>query len=281
MMKNGMEKLCNHCGDEKGVENMQPNWMKKTHIYQIYVFGDAKNYPVIDERVYGKREKSIFSLCAVTKENLIKAWKEYSAVFQGRVCSIWDENMLLMGGIMKESDIYLLNNLPEDEEVKIEVKTNRGTIIARPSNDPYYPGIFIDYMQDGLDSSLVSERPCVVVEETREGELNCLRVGVFGEKGIDVFDSDVSEFYVLAEIPDKDVIATNIEWDTDDEDLESLPTEILESLPTEIMIPYDVAEKGEDAVSEYLSSITGYVHKGFCLNKEDHMQEEQESHKSE
>lgn len=50
--------------------------------------------------------------------------------------------------------------------------------------------------------------------------------------------------------------ATNIIWDVDYE-------EDREYLPTEIEIPKDITDI--DDISDYISDITGYCHKGFCL----------------
>ena len=44
--------------------------------------------------------------------------------------------------------------------------------------------------------------------------------------------------------------ATNIEWD-------------LETLPTEVEIPDGMED--EEEISDYLSDLTGFCHKGFCL----------------
>lgn len=52
--------------------------------------------------------------------------------------------------------------------------------------------------------------------------------------------------------------AINIDWDIDCE-------EDRESLPTEIEIPADMED--EDEISDYLSDITGFCHKGFELIK--------------
>lgn len=53
--------------------------------------------------------------------------------------------------------------------------------------------------------------------------------------------------------------AINIKWDVDSE-------EELEFLPTEIDIPEELAdEEYEEEISDYLSDVTGYCHKGFCL----------------
>ena len=52
--------------------------------------------------------------------------------------------------------------------------------------------------------------------------------------------------------------ATNIIWDTDGD------MEILSTLPTEIEIPSDI-EDDEDEISDYLSDVTGFCHKGFAL----------------
>lgn len=48
----------------------------------------------------------------------------------------------------------------------------------------------------------------------------------------------------------------NIEWDTDGD------KEIFEDLPKEIEIPDGMTE---DEVSEYLSDITGFCHKGYQI----------------
>ena len=50
--------------------------------------------------------------------------------------------------------------------------------------------------------------------------------------------------------------AINIEWDVDNE-------EDLEMLPTEIDIPDGM--ENEDEISDYLSDVTGFCHKGFYL----------------
>lgn len=48
--------------------------------------------------------------------------------------------------------------------------------------------------------------------------------------------------------------ATNIIWDTDDE---------IVDLPNSIEIPEDITD--EDKISDYLSDLTGFCHKGFTL----------------
>jgi len=50
--------------------------------------------------------------------------------------------------------------------------------------------------------------------------------------------------------------ATNIEWDVD-------CPEDLETLPKEVVIPDGM--KDEDEISDYLSDLTGFCHKGFYL----------------
>lgn len=52
--------------------------------------------------------------------------------------------------------------------------------------------------------------------------------------------------------------ATNIIWDIDD-------PEDLEDLSTEIDIPSDMTD--EDEISDYISDVTGYCHKGFNLEE--------------
>lgn len=55
--------------------------------------------------------------------------------------------------------------------------------------------------------------------------------------------------------------AVNIEWDVDDE-------RDLEYLPTEIIIPPELEdEEDDDRISDYLSDVTGFCHKGFSLEK--------------
>lgn len=49
---------------------------------------------------------------------------------------------------------------------------------------------------------------------------------------------------------------TNIEWDVD-------CPEDLETLPTEVEIPDGMED--EEEISDYLSDLTGFCHKGFCL----------------
>lgn len=55
--------------------------------------------------------------------------------------------------------------------------------------------------------------------------------------------------------------AVNIAWDTDGN------PEPLESLPNEIEIPKEVADEGEDAISDYLSDTTGFCHFGYDLQE--------------
>ena len=54
--------------------------------------------------------------------------------------------------------------------------------------------------------------------------------------------------------------AIDIQWDTDGEDV---------NLPDEIEIPPEVAEQNKsdpDAISDYISDVTGFCHKGFVLD---------------
>lgn len=55
--------------------------------------------------------------------------------------------------------------------------------------------------------------------------------------------------------------AINIKWDVDFQ-LD------LEDLPTEIEIPKEV-ENDEDAISDYISDLTGFCHEGFSLEGEE------------
>ena len=57
------------------------------------------------------------------------------------------------------------------------------------------------------------------------------------------------------------MIAFNIQWDVDNE-------EDLHFLPNEIEIPEGIED--EDEISDYLSDVTGFCHKGFELSKHVH-----------
>ena len=50
--------------------------------------------------------------------------------------------------------------------------------------------------------------------------------------------------------------AIHIQWDEDE-------PEELEGLPTELQIPNDMED--EDEISDYLSDVTGFCHRGFRL----------------
>lgn len=50
--------------------------------------------------------------------------------------------------------------------------------------------------------------------------------------------------------------AVNIDWDAEGNE---------EDLPKEILIPNHVAREGADAVSDFISDVTGFCHNGFCL----------------
>lgn len=52
--------------------------------------------------------------------------------------------------------------------------------------------------------------------------------------------------------------AINIDWDVDN-------PEDLEMLPKEIIIPDDIDTEDEDAISDYISAVTGFCHRGFEL----------------
>ena len=52
--------------------------------------------------------------------------------------------------------------------------------------------------------------------------------------------------------------ATNIKWDVDDD-------KDLEFLPTEIEIPDGMAN--DDDISDYISDVTGFCHKGYMLEE--------------
>lgn len=52
--------------------------------------------------------------------------------------------------------------------------------------------------------------------------------------------------------------AINIIWDVDKE-------EDLESLPTDVLIPAGM--EGDEEISDYLTDLTGFCHKGFLLTQ--------------
>lgn len=52
--------------------------------------------------------------------------------------------------------------------------------------------------------------------------------------------------------------AINILWDTEDTGMDA------GQLPEEIEIPQDIADKGDDAVSDYITELTGFCHMGFA-----------------
>lgn len=63
------------------------------------------------------------------------------------------------------------------------------------------------------------------------------------------------------------VKATNIQWDIDLEDRETYEDAIKAlSLPKEIFIPTTI--KTEDEISDYISELTGFCHRGFSLESE-------------
>ena len=55
--------------------------------------------------------------------------------------------------------------------------------------------------------------------------------------------------------------ATNIQWDIDSEDLDSG----IVLLPLAIDIPPEITDI--DDISDYISGITGYCHKGYALEE--------------
>lgn len=60
--------------------------------------------------------------------------------------------------------------------------------------------------------------------------------------------------------------ATNIQWDIDLEDGKTYEDTVKAiGLPSELCIPNDV--KTDDEISDYISDMTGFCHKGFLLEK--------------
>ena len=61
--------------------------------------------------------------------------------------------------------------------------------------------------------------------------------------------------------------AVNIQWDVDDEeDLKHLPTQI--DIPAKIEAESDDEDEYEEAISDYISDITGFCHYGFEIERE-------------
>jgi hypothetical protein len=54
--------------------------------------------------------------------------------------------------------------------------------------------------------------------------------------------------------------AINIKWDVDNDEPEDL------DLPTEIEIPVEIQDD-EDAISNYISDLTGFCHYGFEISE--------------
>ena len=54
----------------------------------------------------------------------------------------------------------------------------------------------------------------------------------------------------------KNLVVTNIEWDTDGEDC---------ALPSEVTVPANIMVKIDEIISDYLSDEFSFAHKGFAL----------------
>ena len=52
------------------------------------------------------------------------------------------------------------------------------------------------------------------------------------------------------------LVAINIQWDVDNE-------EDLDSLPQRVILPEEMTD--DDEISDYLSDLTGFCHRGFSL----------------
>lgn len=146
----------------------------------------------------------------------------------------------------KERDIIVLFNEPNSQPTGEELAVLADMIVAEVEKDP-------------TGANLQS-----VIEDSG---MECVAFGVqvfaFG------MDQPVTEKKVRRGrkpaymSKPKTVYAFNIEWDVDDE-------EDLENLPKEIEIPEwiekdDIGQFDEDAISDYLSNVTGFCHKGFKL----------------
>ena len=55
------------------------------------------------------------------------------------------------------------------------------------------------------------------------------------------------------------LVAINIQWDVDNE-------EDLDSLPQRVILPEEMTD--DDEISDYLSDLTGFCHRGFSLIEE-------------
>lgn len=73
----------------------------------------------------------------------------------------------------------------------------------------------------------------------------------------------VTEYDIVLNINRPTYVATDIQWDTEDEDDDG----DIPDLPTSVVIPKDVDVDDEyaDDVGDYLSDLTGFCHSGFTL----------------
>lgn len=55
-------------------------------------------------------------------------------------------------------------------------------------------------------------------------------------------------------------VVTDIDWDVD-------CAKDIESLPEEISIPSELTAEDTDSVSDYITELTGFCHKGFRLRR--------------
>lgn len=76
-----------------------------------------------------------------------------------------------------------------------EVKTIFGEIIVKESVDKNYPGVFVDFKQNGSDV----ERPIVVVEcdKNEDNPNGCVRALVYGQKGEGSEDLDYTNKFEI------------------------------------------------------------------------------------
>lgn len=94
----------------------------------------------------------------------------------------------------------------------------------------------------------------LVAEQNIDPEYqNEIYVGIETPDGIWVCEGEWRE----VECPQRK--AVNIQWDIDPEDDGGV------ELPNEITIPNDIED--EEAISDYISDITGFCHKGFELEE--------------
>lgn len=120
--------------------------------------------------------------------------------------------------------------------------------------------LFVDNWNVGDGDDFTSLELNSGVEEDGKYVLDeVLECGTCDFGNVDEINSALCYIIQCVEDELKNLKAINIIWDVDcDEDLEDLPTEI--RIPKRIM--------SEDEISDYISDVTGFCHKGYELVEE-------------